>query len=180
MELSYVARRSGMTPIILGKPYMSPLKPALKNPEQTRSTKHKIIHFETPKTTSDQFVTPENSCNGKYCINKFLFLVDKFPVCILEDMNVKKKSTQGRTATPHIKILKGDGNCGAKKTQKATISSTNIDSVKLNKTTVKTAQASSENCSHIKKSTDVQQNNNDCMFRRSSRLANKPTKNYKY
>jgi len=67
MELSYVARRSGMTPIVLGKPQISPLKPALKNPEQDKGTKRKNIHFETPKTISDQLVTPVNSCNGKYC-----------------------------------------------------------------------------------------------------------------
>jgi len=76
MELSYVARRSGMTPIVLGKPHMSPLKPALKNTEQDKGTKRRNIHFETPKTTSDQFVTPENSCNGKYCRKMDFFMIN--------------------------------------------------------------------------------------------------------
>lgn len=72
IELSYVARRSGMTPIVLGTPPVSPLKPALKNPNQEKGIKRKNIHFESPKKTSKQFVTPENSPNGKYCYNYFL------------------------------------------------------------------------------------------------------------
>lgn len=65
MELSQVARRSGMTPMILVKPHVSPLKPALKNPEQEKGIKRKNIHFETVKIPNG-FVTPENSCNGLY------------------------------------------------------------------------------------------------------------------
>lgn len=65
MELSYVARRSGMTPIVLAKPHISPLKPALKNPKQEKGTKRKNIHFESSKTTSNGFITHENSCSGK-------------------------------------------------------------------------------------------------------------------
>lgn len=63
MELSYVARRSGMTPIILGKPHVSPLKPAWQKTEQEKCTKRKNIHFET---LSVEFVKSENSYNGKY------------------------------------------------------------------------------------------------------------------
>lgn len=65
MELSYVARRSGMTPLVLAKPCVSPLKPALKNNEQ-KCIKRKNIHFESHNTTPDKFITPENSLNGKY------------------------------------------------------------------------------------------------------------------
>lgn len=67
MELSYVARRSGMTPLILAEPHVSPLKPALKNPDQERGIKRKNIHFESCKV-SDGFVTPETSCNGMYTV----------------------------------------------------------------------------------------------------------------
>lgn len=66
MELSYVARRSGMTPIVLETPHQSPLKTALKNPKNEKGTKRKNIHFESPKKVGSGFVTPENSCNGKY------------------------------------------------------------------------------------------------------------------
>jgi len=66
IELSYVARRSGMTPMVLVTPHVSPLKPALKNPENEKGTKRKNIQFESPKKVVDGFVTPENSCNGKY------------------------------------------------------------------------------------------------------------------
>lgn len=66
MELSYVARRSGMTPIVLVTPHVSPLKPALKNPENEKGTIRKNIQFESPKKIVNGFVTPENSCNGKY------------------------------------------------------------------------------------------------------------------
>lgn len=72
MELSYVARRSGMTPIVLGTPHVSPLKPALKNPENKKGTKRKNIHFESPKKIVNRFVTPENSCNGKYKISNVI------------------------------------------------------------------------------------------------------------
>lgn len=65
MELSYVARRSGMTPIVLAKPHISPLKPALKNREQEKGTKRKNIHFESSKTTSNGFITHDNSSSGK-------------------------------------------------------------------------------------------------------------------
>lgn len=65
MELSYVARRSGMTPIVLGTPHVSPLKPALKNLENEKRTKNKNIKFESPEKIVDGFLTPENSCNGK-------------------------------------------------------------------------------------------------------------------
>jgi len=65
MELSYVARRSGMTPIVLGTPHVSPLKPALKNLENEKRIKSKNIKFESPEKIVDGFVTPENSCNGK-------------------------------------------------------------------------------------------------------------------
>lgn len=61
MELSYVARTSGMTPLILGENHVSPLKSALKNHESDKATKRKNIHFKTPETTSEVFVTPENS-----------------------------------------------------------------------------------------------------------------------
>lgn len=62
MELSYVARRSGMTPIFVGEPHISPLKPSLKNPDQKKGIKRKNIYFEVPKKT------PENSCNSNYRI----------------------------------------------------------------------------------------------------------------
>lgn len=80
MELSYVARRSGMTPLILGEQQVSPLKPALKDPVTQKTTKRKNIHFQTPETTTNGFITPENSYNSKcknknynssYCINNF-------------------------------------------------------------------------------------------------------------
>lgn len=61
MELSYVARRSGMTPLILGEDHVSPLKSALKNTVSDKATKRKNIHFKTPETSTEVFVTPENS-----------------------------------------------------------------------------------------------------------------------
>lgn len=67
MELSHVARRSGMTPIVVVKPHVSPLKPALKNPEQEKGfTKRKTLQFLSPKETAGGFVTPENSLHGTY------------------------------------------------------------------------------------------------------------------
>lgn len=69
LELSFVARRSGMTPICLVEPHVSPLKPALKNEndkKQDKGTKRKNIHFESPNVISDGFITPENSISGKY------------------------------------------------------------------------------------------------------------------
>lgn len=71
LELSFVARRSGMTPICLVEPHVSPLKPALKNgngKNQEKGTTRKNIHFESPKVVSDGFITPENSRSGKYLI----------------------------------------------------------------------------------------------------------------
>lgn len=82
MELSYVARRSGMTPIILNEPHVSPLKPALKNAEQDRGLKRKTIQFKNPET-SDEVFTPVNSCNSKCeIIFKTLFWLCSGNVCI--------------------------------------------------------------------------------------------------
>jgi len=67
MELSYVARRSGMSPVVFVEPHVSPLKPALKNPKQDRGIKRKTIQFKSLET-NDGFVTPENSCNSKCVI----------------------------------------------------------------------------------------------------------------
>ncbi|XP_050428746.1 guanylate kinase-associated protein mars [Adelges cooleyi] len=111
MELSYVARRSGMTPIVLADQHVSPLKPALKKSAKEKGVKRKNIHFESPKATSDDFVTPQNSYN---CDNV--------------------KHVQERIATPHNKRNSNN---------------------KPNKTSSETN------------------------VRRSSRLASKPSKNYK-
>jgi len=92
-----------------------------------------------------------------------------------------KKSTKGRTATPHtVKTLKIDDNCDAIKIQKVAASLKNTDSIGLKKTNIKTIKAAAKNCSLLEMSTDTLQNSNDCTIRRSSRLANKPMKNYKY
>lgn len=78
MELSYVARRSGMTPIVLGTPHVSPLKPALKKTDNEKGTKRKNIHFESPKKIATGFLTPENSCNGKYKLLNYINCVILF------------------------------------------------------------------------------------------------------
>jgi len=157
IELSYVARRSGMTPIVLGTPHNSPLKPALKNPNQEKGTKRKNIHFENSKKSSDPFVTPENSPN---------------------DVDDKKKSIKDRVVTPHaLKVFKVDVTV---KTQKVVANSANTDSIKSKKINVKRTIATAKNCSLSEKSADTQHNNDDSTIRRSSRLANKPMKNYKY
>jgi len=70
MELSYVARRSGMTPMVVVEPHISPLKPALRNPVQEKGIKRKNIQFENPKTITYGFITPENSPKGKFIILK--------------------------------------------------------------------------------------------------------------
>jgi len=96
-------------------------------------------------------------------------------------MNDKKKSTKGRTATPHtVKTLKIDDNCSSIKIQKVAVSLKNTDSIGLKKANVKTTKAAAKNCLLLEMSTDSLQNSNNCTIRRSSRLANKPTKNYKY
>lgn len=65
MELSYVARRSGMSPLVVVEPHVSQLKPALKNHVQKKAIKRKNIHFE-PSKSHDELKTPENSFSGKY------------------------------------------------------------------------------------------------------------------
>lgn len=65
MELSYVARRSGMSPLVVVKPHVSPLKPALKNHVQKKATKRKNIHFEP---SNDGLITPKNVYNGEHSI----------------------------------------------------------------------------------------------------------------
>ncbi|XP_050535248.1 guanylate kinase-associated protein mars isoform X2 [Daktulosphaira vitifoliae] len=82
LELSYVARRSGMTPIVLAKPHISPLKPALKKSDQEKGVKRRNIHFESPKKINDDFVTPQNSFN-------------------CDDNEDILKHVQSRVATPH-------------------------------------------------------------------------------
>lgn len=64
MELSYVARRSGMSPLFLAEPQESSLKPALRNTEKEKGMKRKNIQFMSPET-NNEFVTPENSFNSK-------------------------------------------------------------------------------------------------------------------
>lgn len=81
MELSYVARRSGMTPVIEVDSHVSPLKPALKTAKQEKSAKPKNIQFKTSETNSNEFVTPENSCNGNNndCENiKIMHVIDLY------------------------------------------------------------------------------------------------------
>lgn len=75
LELSYVARRSGMTPIVQAKQNLSSLKPALKKSGQEKRVKHKKIHFESPKNNEDGCVTPHESfhCKLKY-LNNFTCL----------------------------------------------------------------------------------------------------------
>lgn len=64
MELSYVARRSGMTPEVKVEPHVSPLKPALKDPKQAKATtKPKTIQFKPVEAK-----TPENPCKGNHGI----------------------------------------------------------------------------------------------------------------
>ncbi|XP_022166589.1 uncharacterized protein LOC111031102 isoform X2 [Myzus persicae] len=151
IELSYVARRSGMTPIILGTPHVSPLKPALKNPENEKGKKRKNIQFESPKKIVNGFVTPENSCNDE----------------------INHKTIKGRVVTPHaLKTSKLNQNkVIGSQNNNISSSTTNHTSNKMN--LKGTAKAQTVN----KMSVDVQNGNSS--VRRSSRLANKPSKNYK-
>ncbi|XP_026807338.1 uncharacterized protein LOC113549980 isoform X1 [Rhopalosiphum maidis] len=155
MELSYVARRSGMTPIVLGTPHVSPLKPALKKAENEKGTKRKNIHFESPKKIVNGFVTPENSCN--------------------ED--IKPKTIQNRVVTPHTnKKTKVSENNNVKSRYKPT--ETSVSNQIGNKTNIKsTLKPQSEMKKTVTKtSADM---DGKSPIRRSSRLANKPSKNYK-
>ncbi|XP_060873238.1 uncharacterized protein LOC132947068 isoform X2 [Metopolophium dirhodum] len=156
IELSYVARRSGMTPIVLATPHVSPLKPALKNPENEKGTKRKNIQFESPKKIVDGFVTPENSCND----------------------DISHKTIKNRVVTPHaLKTSKVNQN-KVIRSQNNPISSstTNHTGNKINlKRTIKAQTEKKETIN--KKFVDEQDGKSS--IRRSSRLANKPLKNYK-
>ncbi|CAI6363067.1 unnamed protein product [Macrosiphum euphorbiae] len=156
IELSYVARRSGMTPMVLVTPHVSPLKPALKNPENVKGTKRKNIQFESPKKIVDEFVTPENSCND----------------------DTSHKTIKNRVVTPHaLKTTKVNQN-KVIRSQNNPISSstTNHTGNKINlKRTIKAQTEKKETIN--KKFVDEQDGKSS--IRRSSRLANKPSKNYK-
>lgn len=156
IELSYVARRSGMTPIVLVTPHVSPLKPALKNPENEKGTKRKNIQFESPKKIVDGFVTPENSCND----------------------DISHKTIKNRVVTPHaLKSSKVNQN-KVIRSQNNPISSstTNHTGNKINlKRTIKAQTEKKETIN--KKFVDEQDDKSS--IRRSARLANKPLKNYK-
>ncbi|KAL5235269.1 hypothetical protein ACI65C_002679 [Semiaphis heraclei] len=154
MELSYVARRSGMTPIVLGTPHVSPLKPALKNLENEKRTKNKNIKFESPEKIVDGFLTPENSCNDE----------------------INHKTIKNRVVTPHASKSSKVKQTNVIRSQKKPISSsTNHTHNKISLKSTAKAQAEKET---VKMSVGVQ--NGESSVRRSSRLANKPSKNYKY
>lgn len=82
MELSYVARRSGMTPDVVAEPHVSPLKPALKNPKQAKSTKCKTIQFKSLEAKTPEAKTPENSRNGNHGILILKLYIDFRSNCI--------------------------------------------------------------------------------------------------
>ncbi|KAE9524738.1 hypothetical protein AGLY_014788 [Aphis glycines] len=157
MELSYVARRSGMTPIVLGTPHVSPLKPALKKTDNEKGTKRKNIHFESPKKIANGFLTPENSCNGE---------------------DIKPKTIQNRVVTPHTskktKVYQNNGVRSQNKPIDVSISTQTGN--KINKKNTIKAQ------SEVKKTvtkTLVDMQDGKSSIRRSSRLANKPSISYK-
>lgn len=155
MELSYVARRSGMTPIVLGTPHVSPLKPALKNSKNVKWTKSKKIKFESPKNNVNGFVTPENSCN--------------------EEKNYQ--TIQNRVVTPHaLKTSKVNQNNIRSRNNPTNSSTTNQTGNKMNLKRTVEAQSKKKK-TVIKTSVDVQDGKSSIRF--SSRLANKPSKNYK-
>ncbi|XP_001946138.2 uncharacterized protein LOC100160802 isoform X1 [Acyrthosiphon pisum] len=156
IELSYVARRSGMTPIVLVTPHVSPLKPALKNPENEKGTKRKNIQFESPKKIVDGFVTPENSCND----------------------DISRKTIKNRVVTPHAlktskvnqnKVIRSQNNPISSSTTNHTGNKTNLQ---------RTIKAQTEKKETINKKF-VEEQDGKSSIRRSARLANKPLKNYK-
>ncbi|XP_025193881.1 guanylate kinase-associated protein mars [Melanaphis sacchari] len=156
MELSYVARRSGMTPIVLGTPHVSPLKPALKKVENEKGTKRKNIHFESPKKIVNGFVTPENSC----------------------DENIKLKTIQNRVVTPHtIKKTKVNQNNEVKSRNKPI--GTSISNQTGNITNLKNTLKAQSKMKKTVTKTLLDMEDDKSSIRRSSRLANKPSKNYK-
>jgi len=201
MELSYVARRSGMTPMVVVEPHISPLKPALRNPVQEKGIKRKNIHFENPKTVTYGFITPENSpkvdLNQKKNVQKRIAtphtikttkinhndnpIESRISIVHAEkstDNNTKiKDSAKTKISKEKIIIKKSAKNNVSDESQNHCISSENIKQDVLLRKNATTTNFK-EKAAIIEKSADAKINNS-CSIRRSSRLAKKPSKNYK-
>lgn len=88
-----------------------------------------------------------------------------------------KKQIQDRVATPHIKkTLKIDNCCAQNIPVNLTIADSAEKTIKSKKVNNKTK---SKKKLAVKMDVSTNEQNNDCTIRRSSRLANKPQKNYK-